>query len=313
MDVAAVQSQLIERINSGVLVVDQNCCLLYFNRFMESHSLLQASEVIGKTLFDIFPDAPQRWLQRKIQSVFMLNTPAFSSWEQRQFVFKMRHARPVTTSSEYMAQNITFIPICSDGQSEPDKVGIIVEDMTDVFFYQQKLKDTLKELEEVSRTDGLTKVSNRRYWEERFRIEFETAQRYEHDLSLIMFDLDKFKRINDEYGHQAGDLVLVKATELVQQILRKGDLLGRYGGEEFGIILPNTAEKGAFELAERIRSQFSLLTMQHDNRSINATMSMGICQFDSRFTRFEDMVTRADLALYQSKREGRNQVTIYQA
>ncbi|EWH08509.1 GGDEF domain-containing protein [Catenovulum agarivorans DS-2] len=313
MDVAAVQSLLIERINSGVLVVDEECRLVYFNRFMESHSLLSASEVIGKNLFDIFPDAPKRWLQRKIQSVFMLNTPAFSSWEQRQFVFKMRHARPVTTSSEYMAQNITFIPICDKGTTEPDKVGIIVDDVTDVFFYQEKLKDTLTELEHVSRTDGLTKVSNRRYWEERFRVEFSTAQRHDHALSLIMFDLDKFKLINDQYGHQAGDLVLVEAANLVENLLRKGDLLGRYGGEEFGIILPNTNAQGAAELAERIRRQFSLLKMQYEKHTISATMSVGICECDSRFTRFEDMVTRADLALYQSKREGRNQVTIYQA
>ena len=313
MDVAAVQAQLIERINSGVLVVDEDCCLLYFNRFMESHSLLQASEVIGKNLFDVFPEAPQRWLQRKIQSVFVLNTPAFSSWEQRQFVFKMRHARPVTTSSEFMAQNITFIPICSEGRSEPDKVGIVVEDMTDVFFYQEKLKETLKQLEQVSRTDGLTKVWNRRYWEERFRIEFETAQRHEHALSLIMFDLDKFKSVNDVYGHQAGDLVLVEAAALVQNVLRKGDLLGRYGGEEFGIILPNTSASGAAELAERIRKQFEQHQMTFNEQIINATMSIGICQFDTRFTRFEDMVTRADLSLYQSKRTGRNRVTVYQA
>lgn len=313
MDVAAVQAQLIERINSGVLVVDEDCCLLYFNRFMESHSLLQASEVIGKNLFDVFPEAPQRWLQRKIQSVFVLNTPAFSSWEQRQFVFKMRHARPVTTSSEFMAQNITFIPICSEGRSEPDKVGIVVEDMTDVFFYQEKLKETLKQLEQVSRTDGLTKVWNRRYWEERFRIEFETAQRHEHALSLIMFDLDKFKSVNDVYGHQAGDLVLVEAAALVQNVLRKGDLLGRYGGEEFGIILPNTSATGAAELAERIRKQFEQHQMTFNEQIINATMSIGICQFDTRFTRFEDMVTRADLSLYQSKRTGRNRVTVYQA
>ena len=313
MDVAAVQAQLIERINSGVLVVDEDCCLLYFNRFMESHSLLQASEVIGKNLFDVFPEAPQRWLQRKIQSVFVLNTPAFSSWEQRQFVFKMRHARPVTTSSEFMAQNITFIPICSEGRSEPDKVGIVVEDMTDVFFYQEKLKETLKQLEQVSRTDGLTKVWNRRYWEERFRIEFETAQRHEHALSLIMFDLDKFKSVNDVYGHQAGDLVLVEAAALVQNVLRKGDLLGRYGGEEFGIILPNTSATGAAELAERIRKQFEQHQMTFNEQIISATMSIGICQFDTRFTRFEDMVTRADLSLYQSKRTGRNRVTVYQA
>ncbi|WP_143871688.1 sensor domain-containing diguanylate cyclase [Catenovulum sediminis] len=311
MQLSDIHSLILQRINSGVLIVDADINLVYFNRFMESHSQLKSEDVIGQSLFDTFPDAPEKWLKRKIQSVLMLNSPAFSSWEQRQYVFRMRHARPVTTSSEFMAQDITFIPVCNQQSNEVEQVCIVIDDVTDVFFYQEKLKDTLAKLEQVSRMDGLTQVANRRFWEERFKIEFASAVRHQNPLSLIMFDMDKFKQVNDIYGHQGGDLVLVEATRLVQSMLRKEDLLGRYGGEEFGLILPNTGGKGALELAERIRKAFQVHPMKFKEHVIHATMSVGVCELDNNFKKYEDLVTRADLALYQSKRDGRNRTTLY--
>ncbi|KMT66662.1 GGDEF domain-containing protein [Catenovulum maritimum] len=314
MNAFNIGASLIEKINSGVLVVDESFNITFFNKFMESHCLLKSKDVLTKNLFDVFNDLPEKWLKRKIQSVFMLNTPGFSSWEQRQFVFKMRHARPVTTSSEYMAQNITFLPILADESgSEVEQVCILVEDVTDVCFYQEKLKETLEQLEVVSRTDGLTQVANRRFWEERFEVELETANRYKHPLSLILFDLDKFKQINDTYGHQGGDLVLIEITKFIKKKLRQVDLMGRYGGEEFGIILPNTDAEGAFELADRIRTEFAQFPISFGNHKILATISLGVVEYDPSFDSYEDMVTRADIALYQSKASGRNTTSLYRA
>ncbi len=309
-----MHSLVVESLNTGVLLIDSDYNLVYFNHFMRSHPALKRPDVLGKNIFEVFPELPKSWMTRKLQGVFMLDSPAFSSWEQRQFLFKMQHTRPITTNSEFMAQNISMLPIKSEtGNSEVDHVCITVEDATDVYFYQEKLKLTLAELERSNRTDGLTQIANRRYWEERFNTAFLSAVRYQEELSLILFDLDKFKQINDTYGHQAGDKVLIESAALIQSMLRQHDVFGRYGGEEFAILLPNTQLQGAYELAERIRIAFANQVVNYKTDSIQATLSIGVVSYHSGIRNYDDMLTRADMALYQSKRCGRNKTTIYQA
>lgn len=310
MNAQALQSFLISQIDTGILVVDEHCNIVFVNRFIETHSGKSADSIVNVDLFDAFPELPKNWLKRKLQGVFMLNTPAFSSWEQRQFLFQMPHTRPITTDSEYMAQNCTVMPMQNE-QGHVDHACILIEDATDVCYYQKKLSETLEKLEESNRTDGLTKIANRRFWEERFAHEFESAKRYGHQLSLIMFDLDKFKNINDTFGHQVGDTVLIETAKLANNLLRQTDLLGRYGGEEFGILLSNTGMEGAGEVAERIRCKTQTNQIKVDKESIFASISMGVVEMAPNHKTYEDMITRADMALYQSKREGRNRVTVY--
>lgn len=297
-------------INVGVIIIDDKRNIRFWNRFMETRSHKDAEQVMGKNLFEIFPELPERWLDRKIQGVFAMDTPAFSNWEQRHHLFDLPHTRPFTTSSRYMAQNVSIIPIENE-ELNVDLVCITIEDATDVYYFQTQYQATMEQLELANRTDGLTKVFNRRYWEEQFTMEFNRAMRYGTDLSLVMFDLDKFKNINDTYGHQGGDLVLVEVCAFIMDLLRDTDLIGRYGGEEFGIIFPNTDSDGALQVCERIRQGFQLHKMVFDNQTIWATMSMGLVSLDPEHKSIEDMINRADLALYQSKRDGRNQVTVY--
>lgn len=309
-----MHSLVVESLNTGVLLIDTDYRLVYYNHFMKSHPALKAASAVGKNLFEVFPELPVQWMTRKLESVVMLDSPAFSAWEQRQFLFKMRHTRPITTNSEFMAQNIEMQPIKSpQGKGEIDHICITVEDATDVCFYQQKLKLALADLERSNRTDGLTQIANRRYWEERFNTAFLSAVRYHEELSLILFDLDKFKLVNDEYGHQAGDKVLIESAALIQSMLRHHDVFGRYGGEEFAILLPKTGSKGAYELAERIRQAFESQVIQYKSNEIKATLSIGVVSYHAGIRNYDDMLTRADMALYQSKRSGRNKTTIYEA
>ncbi|MCU4674964.1 diguanylate cyclase [Catenovulum sp. 2E275] len=309
-----MHSLVVESLNTGVILVDADYNLVYFNHFMQSHPALKSPDILGKNLFSVFPELPKSWMTRKLQSVVMLDSPAFSSWEQRQYLFKMQHTRPITTSNEFMAQNISMLPIKSDKtKNEVDHICITVEDATDVCFYQEKLKLTLAELERSNRTDGLTQIANRRYWEERFNTAFLSAVRYNEELSLILFDLDKFKIINDKFGHQAGDKVLIESAALIQSMLRQHDVFGRYGGEEFAILLPNTGLRGAYELAERIRVAFENQIVEYKSFNIAATLSLGVVSYHSGIRNYDDMLTRADMALYESKRSGRNKTTVYQA
>jgi diguanylate cyclase len=301
---------IVERIDVGLFIVDTNMNVMLWNRFMEINSQIKSKQIIGKNLFETFPDLPQKWFEKKIKSVFLLKGFSFVSWEQRAYIFKFPHNRPITGGVEYMYQNLVLMPV-KDAQGHVDKVCIALHDVTDVGFYQSELQRAMHELEVLSRVDGLTRLNNRHHWEERLSEEFSRVKRYGGNLSLIMFDLDKFKHVNDTYGHLGGDLVLKKVAALVKQSLRQSDVAGRYGGEEFGIILPGTDKEGALVVAEKLRRLIENERTVYEGKTIRFTISGGIVEFAETHQRHEELISHADQALYFSKTHGRNQFTCY--
>ncbi|HET8707437.1 MAG TPA: GGDEF domain-containing protein, partial [Pseudomonadales bacterium] len=158
---------------------------------------------------------------------------------------------------------------------------------------------------------GLTQLYNRRHWESRFSEEFKRVKRYGGQLALIMFDLDHFKSINDTRGHLGGDEVLKSVAALIKRQVREYDIPGRYGGEEFGIVLPNTDDNGAAHLAERIRAAVQNEVIEWEGQTIPVTVSLGITGMSDALESHSDMIAQADEALYKSKKTGRNKWTKY--
>jgi diguanylate cyclase (GGDEF)-like protein/PAS domain S-box-containing protein len=163
------------------------------------------------------------------------------------------------------------------------------------------------ELERLARTDSLTGLSNRQHLIERLGEETARVGRYDRPLSVMLIDLDHFKEVNDTHGHLAGDAVLVSAASSIHDILRGTDFAGRYGGEEFCVVMPETGIDGAEELAERLRKAMEVT--EHplpDGSSIRVTCSIGVTEVTSGTA--EDAIAVADIALYTAKRAGRNRV-----
>tara|TARA_R110002126_G_scaffold16527_15_gene66015 strand:+ start:4269 stop:5237 length:969 start_codon:yes stop_codon:yes gene_type:complete len=309
MNIDWLSGPLLQQLNSGVILLNTQLQIVYINPYICRRADIQLQNVQGKDLFSVFIDAPQAWLSRKLNSVLSLQSPAFSSWEQRQYLFKLPHLRPVSSANQYMAQNCNMLPL-----TEPDTgerfVCLLIEDATDAYVYQSQLQQSNLQLQQVNRLDGLTGVLNRNYWQQQLEVEVQRAERYQHPLSLLFFDLDKFKRLNDEYGHQAGDLVLIEVAKLIGSLLRETDLFGRYGGEEFAIILPDTPLDGAIEVARRICRRVADSPIEYQLQLLKTSVSVGVSQF-SAASSAEDLIQQADLALYQAKRNGRNQVVTY--
>ena len=301
---------IVDRINVGVFIVNEQLEIQFWNKFMASNSGLDANQVVGKPLFDSFPDLPQRWFAKKVSSVFMLKNFSFTSWEQRPYLFPFRHHRPVTGGMEFMCQDLTLMPIKNEA-GEVESVCIILFDVTDAAIYRTMHLAAIKKLEMVSRVDGLTQLFNRSHWQSRLAEEFSRAGRYQSPLALIMFDLDHFKSINDTHGHLGGDAVLVQVAGVIKGALRDSDIAGRYGGEEFGIVLPNTSAEGAKVVAERLRSNIESTPVPFDKVHIPVTASLGIAEFRSDITDLEVFIANADAALYEAKESGRNRVIIY--
>jgi two-component system, cell cycle response regulator len=167
-----------------------------------------------------------------------------------------------------------------------------------------------RRLEELATTDPLTKVLNRRALLDRLMAELDRARRFGSSFSLLLFDVDHFKRINDTAGHLAGDAVLRQLGSLLEEAVRKVDIVARYGGEEFVAILPQTAPEGGVIFAERLRERIAVHPFHIGGESpVHLTVSIGIASFPSpRVASTEDLFARADEALYRAKSGGRNQV-----
>jgi diguanylate cyclase (GGDEF)-like protein len=170
------------------------------------------------------------------------------------------------------------------------------------------LEQTNRQLEQLVRTDPLTGAANRRHFVEQAQIEIQRARRDSTPLSLLMIDLDHFKRINDTWGHAAGDDVLRNFARIALTPLRVTDLFARIGGEEFAILLPNTGLDGAVELALRILAVARQQSIDCSNGQIRYNVSIGAAVLAAQETSYEPLLKRADAALYRAKEEGRDQV-----
>jgi diguanylate cyclase (GGDEF)-like protein len=276
---------------------------------MENHSGVRPSQICGKNLFTFFPEIDEAWFKRKCAPVFTMGSPAFIIWEQRPFVFKFGTSRPITSTSDNMYQNVTIFPLAST-TGEIDRICVLVYDVTDQAMAKKSIEGLNAKLKEVSRVDGLTGLFNRRYWQERFEREYKMALRTEPDICAIMLDIDHFKKVNDTYGHNAGDLVIQRLAKLIKLATRETDICGRYGGEEFSIILPNTTEKTAKIMAERLRKLVELDAVQYEDIKIKVTISIGIAQFTKDYRESVLWVEDADKALYLAKEGGRNKVML---
>jgi len=176
------------------------------------------------------------------------------------------------------------------------------------------LETALSHEQELSRTDVLTGVSNRRHLFECAEHEVEVAARYRQPLSVIMFDLDRFKNVNDSFGHAVGDLMLQRVTQAACEELRSVDAIGRYGGEEFVILLPMTKAEQACPLAERIRTKVEKIRISTELGDATATLSIGIIEMDHavKIETADSLIRRADAAMYSAKHAGRNRTVIGQ-
>jgi diguanylate cyclase (GGDEF)-like protein len=179
----------------------------------------------------------------------------------------------------------------------------------------QQLKSSLDYQQELAHTDALTGIYNRRYLYQLAGREFDIAMRYQHPLSVIMFDIDHFKNINDTFGHMAGDHILQQVTGIARAELRSADVIGRYGGEEFVIILPMTNAKQAYSLAERIRKKVEALRIQPDKADASVTLSIGISEIyhAAQNKSVDHLIRSADEAMYDAKHAGRNCTRIKKA
>jgi diguanylate cyclase (GGDEF)-like protein len=224
--------------------------------------------------------------------------------------FTEEDVRIMTTLAEQIAVAVQNARLFSERRRAEDELRRAKESLEVV---NMELRFAFEHEQHMARTDTLTRINNRRNLFELAGHEFEVAKRYQQPLSIIMFDLDHFKQINDTYGHSIGDKMLERVAQVTHAQLRDVDIIARYGGEEFVIVLPVTNAQKAFLLAKRILENVSAIRLHTEHGSASITLSIGIAEtiHEPQDESVENVIRRADEAMYAAKKAGRNCAMIF--
>jgi diguanylate cyclase (GGDEF)-like protein/PAS domain S-box-containing protein len=292
----------IDRLPAGILIYD-----LTTRRVVESNLAIQtmlgysADELADRSPLDLLDDMPREALAEGLSTIRRQLSETGQIHLGRRLI--RRHDGERLPADIQVA--LVRDPSCNH-------CAIVVRDVTDelerelrLFQYQAELEATNARLHSLADTDGLTGIRNRRAFDERFKEEFERSRRHGHPMSVLLIDVDHYKLFNDTFGHAAGDEVLTAAAQALQKTVRDTDLLARFGGEEFALILPETDFGGALILAERCRLAATKLAIPN----WTLTVSIGVASLTPETAAPADLLKRADQALYRSKRDGRNRVS----
>lgn len=303
--------QILDSLSQGLFVVDREFRVVLWNRWLEQHSHLKAEDAIGRKITDLFPDLERKGFGWKVESVFRLGNFAFFSQRLHHYLLPFPSTGYVLSELEFMQQNVILSPL-RDESGEVNLVAVSIQDNTEAVLYQGRLEQAYAKLEKASQTDPLTGLANRRHLFNRLAEEIKRHSRTGAPLSVAMLDLDHFKRINDTYGHMVGDEVLVHLARLAQEHLRTYDFIGRYGGEEFTLVLPETPLEAAAIVVDRLRQKVESTSLETAGTSIRITFSAGVASTEGRPHLTPDLfLDLADSELYRAKQGGRN--TVYKA
>jgi len=290
-------TQIFDTVNFGLVVLDRDIKIQYWNRWMAMHSGITSDQIIGEPLYDFFPHLSTPSFNKNCKAVLSFGNFAFFSQKLHRFLFPFKPDSSFGYRFDLMQQSCTMGPLRSDDNSISG-LFLIVQDVTELATYEQKLV-------EMNTKDALTGIYNRRFLESRLQDECDRHRRHSRQLSLIMIDIDFFKKVNDTYGHQCGDMVLQSVAAKAASVIRSTDFIARYGGEEFCCLLPETDADAAETVAEHIRTHIEEMENSFENNSVKVTISLGISGFVAEDTP-DTFLKRADDALYQAKHSGRN-------
>lgn len=292
---AEVCAGIVAQAEDAVVVIDKDHNIVLFNQGAERIFGYPAREALGERLDILLPERFHLQHDLMIEEFGEGQAPVRPMDARSRQIYGRRK-----NGAEFVA-SATIFKLDVDGERY---YAAMVRDISN----NRKMEEKLIRL---AATDPLTGVLNRREFTAIAEREALRSSRYHRPLSILMIDLDHFKRLNDTYGHSAGDKALQRFTVLCSNALRNVDIFGRWGGEEFVALLPETDIAGAAVIAERLRKLTEENVLSHNDYKLSFTVSIGIAQFKDGETSIDQPLARADSAVYDAKKAGRNRTSVY--
>lgn len=296
--------QLFNVVDVGIIILKPDLSIFKWNRWMEHHSGIKGDEAIGRSLFAVYPHLNNQSFLRSIKYVRSFGNFYVFSQKLHQYLFPMEPVTSYDGSLKYMQQNCAM-GLLKDEEGKEAYLYITVQDVTEIVIYDRRLL-------EMNSKDSLTGIYNRRFFETRIQEEFNRYKRYKQPFCLVIYDIDHFKKVNDTYGHQCGDLILKEVSIKMVNMLRATDMLARYGGEEFVCLLPETGLENAIRIAERFRHDIEETIFHFEDAQIRITVSLGVAEQKEEMECPGELLKCSDEALYKAKNSGRNCVVAFE-
>lgn len=298
----ALLLEAMEQTADGIGIYDQNDRLIYTNSANADLFGMTPSQAMGRTFSELIRHA------HETQTGINLETDDIEQWLKLAFIKRRRLRYRSFQTDTRDGRWLQLTEQLTDG----GQMFTFFTDITEQKRIERKLTRLSAKLRQHANTDHLTGINNRRAFFRQSRKELSRGQRVARDTSLLLIDVDFFKRVNDEHGHQMGDRVLVNICTALAKELRQYDLLGRLGGEEFAVLIPETGEPRAWEVAERLRLAVAAQRHDPDRPGLAPTLSIGVAVNPKSCLPLDTLIRRADQALYQAKEEGRNRSILWQ-
>lgn len=314
LDDLELQNIIYKEVSSFALsIIDiKSSEIIYSNNAMKDFMIDTTAKKCWESIYG--QNSKCSWCYVKnILNIDDINVEKISEYENEYFNEK--------TNKWYQIQNkITklkdgtdiLVSIALDISNQKEALGKFISTQVKLVQQTQKLEETKKKLKVLASIDSMTKLFNRRYFIEISKSILDIAKRNKTDTAIIMLDIDKFKKINDTYGHKVGDNVIIALASILREQSRKSDIISRWGGEEFVMLLSNTNTDGALVISEKIRKAIEDLRINvKDAQELKFTVSIGISKvaYENNID-IEDSINQADEALYEAKKSGRNKVCI---
>ena len=301
----ALLAAILDALPELVFVADRNGKLVAVHGGRNVDHFHDASELVGQRLQDVLPQSRATEFLACIHEA--LET---GSVVQHQYQLARKEIDGIITRPG-LPEEQWFMGFASPLAHDDARIDLVVwmaVEVTDSQMALQLLVEHEHELEHLARTDGLTGLLNRRTFFEEAERELAWSRRSGQPQALLELDVDHFKRINDDFGHAAGDVVLQRIGEILASEVRSTDILGRIGGEEFAIVSRGSDIHQGLELAERLRSRIEAMRLDYLDLVLTCTASIGVTELAPADQHTDDALRRADSALYDAKRHGRNRV-----
>lgn len=320
---------LFDHIPTGVFILSKDFRIIFWNRCMEEWTLLNRATLLNSGIFEHFPHLAPPKYRNRIAAIFSGGAPTVFSSQLH------KHIIPAPLPDGKLRVQYTLVTGIPAGAPGEIHALFSIQDVTslteaincynlehrkllDEMEVRKKAENELKKLNSVlkekSIRDGLTGLHNHRHFWSVMRRDYLLAERHDNDLALLLMDLDLFKKVNDVYGHLFGDSVLKGIGKIIQKCVRKTDVVSRYGGEEFAVLLPITDIAGARMIAENIRRTIEQHSFKCGQEKVRVTASIGVATVkEHKPDSPQRLLDMADTALYSSKELGRNRVIVFSA
>ena len=306
---------IMNNLPSGIYFKDQTSRFTRISKFLASRfNLSDPAQAIGKTDFDFFTEEHAQQAYTDEQEIIRTGQPVYKeekeTWANRPEIWVLTAKMPIRDPHGNIIGTFGISTDITERKQAEMELNHVMEALETA---NRELKQSLEREKMLACTDGLTGLSNHRYLFDQAAREFEAAIRYRRPLAFLMFDIDHFKRVNDSLGHTVGNEVLVKVAQTAVACVRASDIVARYGGDEFMVVLPNTIAQDALPAAERLRTSMAAIQVEMGDEPFTITLSIGIAELrrEPLDKNVEQVIQRADEALYQAKHGGRNCVVIF--